>query len=340
MVLHAEEMRERLESFVGIQDGIGDVRIENVRSMPGGASKETWALDVFYKEHGREHAQPMILRLNRASPLPVAIQPRQEFTVLEAAYREGIPVPRPFWFGDDSLSNPFYLVERIEGETIARRLLRDDDYARARQVVPLQLARILAGIHRIPVEEHGLHTLPKRSQAESPARGELEFYEELFLRLAPEPHPALELGIRWLKEHAPKSDEQVLVHGDYRLGNVMFGPEGVRAILDWELAHLGDPMEDLGWISVRSWRFGNDAKPIGGMGDREDFYQAYSKAGGYPLDRARINYWEIFGNLKWGIICILQAIPFLEGTSKSIELGSLGRRTAEMELELLNLIEG
>ena len=128
------------------------------------------------------------------------------------------------------------------------------------------------------------------------------------------------------------------MHGDYRIGNVIFGPEGVRAILDWELAHVGDPAEDLGWMCVRAWRFGSDDKPAGGIGTREELFAAYEDAGGAPVDPARVRFWEVFGNLKWAIICIAQARTHLDGMVRSVELASLGRRTAETEIELLHLI--
>ena len=116
--------------------------------------------------------------------------------------------------------------------------------------------------------------------------------------------------------------------------------EGARAILDWELAHIGHPMEDLGWVCVRSWRFGNDDLPVGGVGTREEFWRAYEAAGGAPVDPDRVRFWEAFGNLRWGIICISQARAYLDKLSRSVELASIGRRTAETEWELLNLMEG
>jgi len=128
------------------------------------------------------------------------------------------------------------------------------------------------------------------------------------------------------------------VHGDFRIGNVIFGPEGLRAVLDWELAHVGDPMEDLGWLCVRSWRFGADAQPVGGLCQREEFFAAYARAGGAPVDPAAVRWWEVFGNCKWAIICVMQARSFVDG-ARSVELASLGRRVAEMELELLSLTE-
>ena len=130
-----------------------------------------------------------------------------------------------------------------------------------------------------------------------------------------------------------------MVHGDFRIGNVIFGPEGLRAVLDWELAHVGDPFDDLGWLCVRSWRFGADGNPVGGLCERERFFAAYERAGGGRVDATAVRWWETFGNLKWAIMCIMQAKTFLDGAVRSVELASLGRRVAEMELELLALME-
>jgi aminoglycoside phosphotransferase (APT) family kinase protein len=264
---------------------------------------------------------------------------RHEFMVIRAAFEEHVPVPEVFWVSEDPavLGSAFFIMERVEGETLARRLLRDDTYARAREVMPVQLADILAKIHRIDPVKHKLDFLA--APGDNAALTEVKRYEENFRRLALEPHPAFELAFRWLLKRVPKTPRKALVHGDYRIGNVIFGPEGVRSILDWELAHLGDPMEDVGWMCVRAWRFGNDQKPVGGLGTHEDFFRAYEKASGTAVDPDSARFWEVFGNLRWGIITISQARTHIDGFVKSVELASIGRRTAETELELLNLIE-
>jgi aminoglycoside phosphotransferase (APT) family kinase protein len=262
-----------------------------------------------------------------------------EFRVLEAAHAEGVLVPKPYFLGDDSLGVPFFIVERIEGETIPRKLFRDPNYSHARQVMTQQLGARLAHIHRVPLEQYSLAELPAPQDGRSPAEEEIRRFEEMYRTMARAPHPALELAFRWLRHHLPPEQERVLVHGDYRMGNLIFGPEGLRAILDWELAHIGDPMEDLGWMCVRSWRFGNDHLPVGGVGLREEFWRAYEEAGGYPVDPARVHFWEIFGNLRWGVICLNMTQPFLDGQNSSVELAAIGRRTAETEWELLHLME-
>ncbi len=333
-------MQHRLAAFIARHVGVDAVTVSGLRRLPGGASRETWALDVQYERDGARHCLGLVLRRDPAAAATQA-QRREEFQLLQAAAAAGVPVPRVRWLADesDTLGAPFFLMDRIEGETLARRLLRDDAYAQARRVMTEQLGRILAAIHRIDPAQRGLDFLARPAAGESPARNELDRFEQIFRFIAPDPHPAFELAFRWLRQRVPPGDECVVVHGDYRIGNVMFGPEGVRAILDWELAHVGDPMEDLGWMCVRSWRFGNDSKPVGGIGLREELFGAYEAAGGVPVDPERVRFWEVLGNLKWAIMTIMQAKTHLDGHVKSIELASLGRRTAEMELELLNLID-
>ncbi len=335
-----DDLRERLERFIATATGAAEVRIDGLRKLPGGASRQTWSLDVVYRVDDAETRLPLVLRRDPGNST-LNTQRSEEFRVQEAAYAEGVPVPRPYWVSADAavLGSPSYLMERVDGETLPRRLLRDDVYAPARAVMLGQLAEILARIHRIDVARHQLGFLPTPPAGESPALAELDRYEQIFRGIAPEPHPAFELAFRWLRARLPSGVEATLVHGDYRIGNVIFGPEGVRAVLDWELAHIGDPAEDLGWLCVRAWRFGSDDKPAGGIGTRTELFEAYERAGGRAVDPARVRFWEVFGNLKWAIICIAQSRTHLDGLVRSVELASLGRRTAETELELLDLLE-
>jgi|YelNatPaOPRAMG01_1025707.scaffolds.fasta_scaffold00970_9 aminoglycoside phosphotransferase (APT) family kinase protein len=336
--MEASEMTERLGGFIRRQGRFSEVKIENLRRMPGGASREIWSFDAIMKSHEGTVRRAMVLRRDPGQH-KIDTNRRHEFLVLRAAFEEGLPVPEVFWFSEDpaELGAPFFIMAKVEGETIARRLLRDDMYARARAAMPAQLARILAGIHRIDPARHKLDFLA--APGPNAALTEIQRYEDTFRKLALEPHPAFELAFRWLYAHVPKTPRTTLVHGDYRIGNVIFGPEGVRAILDWELAHLGDPLEDIGWMCTRAWRFGADHNPVGGLGQREDFFRAYEEASGIPIDRESAHFWEVFGNLKWGIITISQARTHLDGFVHSVELASIGRRTVETELELLNLIE-
>jgi aminoglycoside phosphotransferase (APT) family kinase protein len=334
------EMEERLATFIACQVDVERVEVSGLHRLAGGASREIWSVDVRYQQDGASVNLPLVLRRDPGATA-LGSQRRDEFELLRAAAAAGVPVPGVYWLADDpaTLGAPFFVMDRIEGETLARRLLRDDAYADARRVMTGQLGRILAAIHRIDRVAHQLTSLAEPPAGESPAHGELERYEQIFRAITPDPHPAFELAFRWLRQRLPHGDERVVVHGDYRIGNVIFGPEGVRAILDWELAHVGDPMEDLGWLCVRSWRFGNDDKPVGGIGMREELFRAYAAASGSVVDPERVRFWEVLGNLKWGIMTIIQAKTHLDRVVNSVELASLGRRTAEMELELLLLMD-
>lgn len=322
------------------RQGLGQVTITNARPMAGGATHETWSLDAQgTRPDGAAERLALVMRADATSNVgAMALDRAAEYGVLRAAFAAGVPVPEPLFLGDDSLGMPFFLMRRVEGETVARRLLRDERYAQARQMLSGQLAQALAQTHRIPLAQPDLPPLPAPPPDQSPAADELRRWERIYRANTPDPHPTFELAFRWCARHLPEVAERTLVHGDYRVGNVIFGPEGLRAVLDWELAHVGDPMEDIGWLCVRSWRFGADHLPIGGIGRREAFIQAYEAAGGQPVDRERMHFWEVFGNLKWGVITVMQMRSFLDGRSPSFELGANGRRTAETEWELLRLI--
>lgn len=331
-----DELAPRLRRYLADATGARDVAVTGLRRVPGGASRETWAFDAAFDGGA---PRPLILRRDPGRT-SVGSDRALEFRVLRAAYAAGVAVPEVLWLGDDPavLDGRFFVMERIEGETLARRLLREPAYAEARRRMPQQLGAILARIHAVPLDDSGLDELPGRRDDDHPAALELARYEQLYRALAPEPHPVIEYGFRWLGRRLPSSRRRVLVHGDYRVGNVMFGPDGVRVVLDWEQAHVGDPMEDLGWMCVRAWRFGSPL-PVGGIGERPDFFRAYEEAGGDPVDPEVVRFWEALGDLKWAVICIAQAKTFLDGGVKSVELASIGRRTAEAEHDLLELMD-
>jgi aminoglycoside phosphotransferase (APT) family kinase protein len=227
-------------------------------------------------------------------------------------------------------------MDRLEGESVGRRVVREPALAAARQALPRQMGEQLARIHALPPE--GLDFLPRPAAGLSAAQTAVERSAEQLWGLG-EPHPALELALRWLRRNAPPCAAPVLVHGDFRVGNLMVGPEGLVGVFDWEFAHVGDPAEDLAWPCVRSWRFGQDDLRLGGVGHVNDFLEAYQRAGGRAVEASSLRYWEVLGNLRWAVGCIAQAHRHLSGQARSVELASLGRRACEMELELLDLIE-
>jgi aminoglycoside phosphotransferase (APT) family kinase protein len=306
------------------------VTIEALRRLTGGASRETWSFDARTAD-GTHHA--LVLRRDPGSNVGSADR-STEFRLLQAAGAAGVPVPTVRFMLDeaDDLGDGF-VMDRIEGETIPRRILRDEEYATARLGLTAACGKIAAQIHAVDAA-----TLPKL-MVQGP-REQIDQYRVVLDTLG-EPHPAFELGLRWLEDHLPETAADAppqLVHGDFRNGNFIVGPEGIRAVLDWELSHLGDPVEDLGWLCVKSWRFGNVDGTVGGFGSTDELLAAYVDAGGAPVTAEHLRYWETFGTLKWGVICEMQCFAHLQGLVRSVELAALGRRIAETEWDLLELI--
>jgi aminoglycoside phosphotransferase (APT) family kinase protein len=253
-----------------------------------------------------------------------------EAALIDRAGRAGVPVPgvRCVLEPVDELGSGF-VMDRIPGETIARKILRDERFAGVRPRLARQCGEILAAIHRVDAGELKL--------AVSPPRALLEQYRALYDGYD-QPHPVFELAFRWLEERAPAEVDPRLVHGDFRNGNLVIGSDGVRAVLDWELAHLGDPMEDLGWICVNSWRFGQIDQAVGGFGSREDMFAGYRDAGAGTVDPECVRWWETFGSLRWGIMCMTMYQIFRGGLDRSVERAAIGRRCSETEIDLLDLI--
>jgi len=223
---------------------------------------------------------------------------------------------------------PYLLMERLDGETIPRRLLRDPALAEVRAALPYALGRILAAIHAIDVT--GLADVPVLDAVEDLVR----VYHGL-----DEPRPSVEIGLRWLASRRPASGAVSLVHGDFRNGNLVVDASGVRGVLDWELAHVGDPVEDLGWLCVRAWRFGS-AEPVGGFGPRSELLRGYAEGGGRVPAADTLHWWEVFGTLRWLVLCRLQAERARSGAERSVELTVLGRRVCEQEHDLLAMVGG
>lgn len=336
-----EEIGAALAPLVASASGAATATLTDVRTMTGGAAREAWSMvaSLEWPEGRRDDRRLVALFFRPASGLR-AFSAAEEFRLLQAARASGVPVAPPLFAGE-ALGRPFYVMEHVDGETIGRRLVRDERFAAARGRLTSELAAALAAIHRVPLDRPGLAFLPRPEAGRSIAESELERLEQLYRATAVDPHPAFEIAFRWLRRNRPASPHVALVHGDFRIGNVMVDPErGLRAVLDWELAHVGDPDEDLGWVCVRSWRFGNDRLPCGGVGTREQWIEAYARAAGRPVDPRALRFWELFGNLRWGVFTLLQLRGFLDGVAPNVELAAIGRRAAETEWEILNLIEG
>jgi aminoglycoside phosphotransferase (APT) family kinase protein len=321
-----EGMAAGIAEVLAERTGEGPPKVELTR-IPGGASRETWLVDAGERRY-------VLRRDPKGSEALVPIG--DEFALVRAAAAASVPVPEPLAFEPDGgrFETPGMLMAEVEGTSVAPRILRKPEYEAARERLPGQLAEALAAIHAI--EPASLDGVLPQSGAD-PALAQIEEWERQ-LDLIGDPLPAVELGLRWLRANAPDPAEPGLVHGDFRLGNFIVDEGGLAAVIDWELAHLGDPAEDVGWLCIRSWRFGNDELLVGGVEELEPFLAAYEAAGGTPFEPERLRYWEVLGNVKWAVICARQAHDHLSGVRRSHELASLGRRICEPEWDMLELM--
>jgi aminoglycoside phosphotransferase (APT) family kinase protein len=308
-----------------LHDRLGPVTIEGLTRMSGGASRETWAFNAI-----RADGSPAELVLRRDPPgrpsEPGAMG--REALAITAAGVAGLAAPEVLLWtdGPEMWGSAGLVMRRVDGETIARRVLRDATYQQARGALVGQLGQFAAGLHALEVTD----------DFPAPAPEPLAELRAL-LATFDQASPVFEMALQALEAEQPPVRGPVLVHGDLRLGNLIVGPEGLRAVIDWERVHVGDPAEDLGWLCVKAWRFGAGA-PVAGLGTREELLAAYRGAGGADISLDELRWWETLGTLRWGVICMAQAQAHLSGAQRSVELAAIGRRVAEQEWDLLLIL--
>jgi len=313
------EMREALQPHLSAILG-REVEVADPVLLACGASKEAWAVDADGERLLVRRAAGGVIHKHTLSLA-------DEFEVLRAAHEAGVKVPRPYGYIADLEGREAFVMERLEGETIGRRIVRKDELAGARRALPAQMADELAKIHAIP---------PSRLPflGETRVEGMVEELDEVG-----EPHPAIELGLWWLRENRPPARDSVVAHGDFRIGNLVVGDHGIVGVLDWEFAHVDDPVRDLAFSLVRAWRFGVPEKRLGGIGDVEPYLALYNELTGLDVRPEELDYWELAGNVAWAIGCVTQAQRHLTGQDRSVELAILGRLGVEVEYEICRLLE-
>jgi len=252
-----------------------------------------------------------------------------EAAMLGAAAAAGVPVARVLAVFEPggALELPALLLEALPGESLGPRLLRDDRYVGARERLAAQCGEILARLHSVPIDAvPGLHPVDPIQRC----------YD--VLDALPERHPAFELVLRKLALTRPRPRPHTIVHGDFRLGNLLIDERGITAVLDWEVVHLGDPLEDLGWPCVPAWRFGGP-EPVAGAGSYQQLLHAYRAAGGDEVTLPELLWWQTAGTVWWGVLCHVQAGRHLSGATRSVELAAIGRRACEQEWDALAMME-
>ena len=301
--------------------------IQNLQPLTGGASKEIWKFEV--KSDSR--SEKFILRKGSGIEGPMAIKTSDEAKIQKTVISLGAPVPEII--SVSSVEEPLgdaYIMKFVEGESIARKVLRDKEYKEALKGLAFQCGESIAKIHQADINNFSF--LPKKTVSE-----QLTDLYQTYVSFN-QPSPVFEYTHLWLQKQNFGELNDALVHGDFRLGNIIVDENGLQSIIDWELAHIGNPLQDLGWICGNSWRFGNTDKVVGGFGDLEDLLDGYNSVSEYKVNKEIVKAWQVFGTFRWGVICLIQASAHLSGSVNSVEKAAIGRRVSETELDIVDLL--
>ncbi len=311
----------------------GHQKIAEYEQLTAGASQQTFRILVESEAGSSQFA------LRRAQPgaqgetAPGQVGLNTEALLLQTARQAGIPVPEVIHVlqEEDGLGEGF-LMQWLEGETLGQRIVSSDSLASVRPQLARQCGEILARVHGIALHDKLVDALPTVTPA-ALVEDTWKIYRELRV-----PAPMIDFSARWLLEHLPESPRQTLVHGDFRNGNLMIDETGIRAVLDWELAQIGDPVRDLGWLCVNSWRFGRADLPVGGFGRVEDLLQGYRSVSGIAVSQEDLRFWQVFGSFWWSVTTLMMAATWRSGETPSLERPVIGRRSSEAQMDCVNLL--
>ncbi len=327
-----DDTRKGLAEFLS-REWSSPVEVENLRIASAGARRR----NVLFEARRGKETLALVATIIPTRAMQV-METAVEASVLRLAEESGMPVPHVHAVCEDDqfVGGPFFVTSRIDGETIPRRVLR---LVESRPGLGEKLARqcgeALARLHSVDAARAPVQLA--RPDLEAPAVFALRTLEPQLGGLL-QPSAPFELAFRWLARHPPPAPERLcVVHGDFRNGNMIVGEDGLRAALDWEVSRIGDPMEDLGWLCQRMWRFRNDALEVGGFGRRVDLAAGYREAGG-SFHEASFHWWKTIATLRWGIGLAGQAAAHLDSSVPSIVMAASGRRIAELEYDTLMLL--
>lgn len=330
---------DAFSTFIARQSGARDVRVMAFDKLSGGAIQDNFGLTLELDGGTRPGRQAFVVRQDAPSGVSESLSRPEEFRVLQAAFRAGVTAPEPLWLCEDPeiSGRVFYVMARAAGTASPRKLVKADFSEAQRRNLVRRLGFELATLHTVRPPQGSLTFLTLPDPAH-PALSRVALYRR-YLNEIGEPHPLLEWALNWLEDHAPEPGPTVLCHCDFRTGNYMVEGDRLTAVLDWEFAAWSDPCEDLGWLCCRSWRFGEEDREVGGVGEKQDLLDGYREASGIDLAPAVVSYWEVMALVRWALIALQQARRHMSGEQRSLELALTGRMVAQMEFDLLNQIQ-
>ncbi|HUI24648.1 MAG TPA: phosphotransferase family protein [Candidatus Kryptonia bacterium] len=329
--------RERLRDYLAARvPAAGDVVVNRLERTGGGASRETWLIDAEWTEAGERLVRRLIIRRDPTASL-LESDRRTEFQVLCAAGKIGIPVPQMYWLEEDPrwLDRPFMVMERLPGVAPPVVVPLTESEA-TRRALAEQFVAHLARIHRADWDALGLHFLGVPASGHEAARTQLAWWEREYHRQKLEERPVLATALHWLASHLPERSEIVLVHADYRAGNFLYEGDRITAILDWEMAHLGDPMEDLAWAVLKFYSTGDFCQ---GLLTHDEMVAAYTRAGGMAVDLDRLFFYEVLGAVKMAVICLTGVRSFCEARTCETVNALVGLMVPRLEADLIDKLQ-
>jgi aminoglycoside phosphotransferase (APT) family kinase protein len=329
--LEESTIRKRLCEFIARAAGATSVTLVAVERMSGGAVQENWALDVEANGEPRR----WVMRADAAAAVLESSSRAQEFAVLKAMHAADVRAPEPLFLCTDSAvtGRPFFIMERLPGVAAGHKITRDPRLVPDPAGLARELAENLARVHRIGPAYPGLEFLKTMR-----ARENIAHYRS-YLATLPRAYPVLEWGLRWCEINAPAREDTTFIHRDYRTGNYLVHNGHLAGVLDWEFPAYGNPLEDVGWMCARCWRFARPDLPVGGIAQLEDFLPEYERASGRTVAPQDLAYWQVMAHLRWAVIALQQVERHLSGTEPCLELALTGHIIGQLELEILNLTE-
>lgn len=330
-----EQHKAALADWIATQAGAQTVTIGSMKKLSGGAIQENWALEADVSGGQLEGPIRLVVRTDAPSGVAVSLGRPQEFALFRAAFEAGVTVPEPLWLDEAGAvtGTPLFVMRRVDGQAAGHKLVKDDHAGGGREALAEALGRELARIHSLRPGATGLEFLPP--PPENPALAWVADFRA-YLDQHPESHPVIEWGLRWLERNAPAPlAPLVLLHNDFRVGNVMVDAQGVSGVLDWEFASWGDARADLGWFCAPCWRFGARERAAGGIGSQEAFLRGYRAAGGLAFGDHEVRYWEVMATVRWAIIALQQADRCVRGGEASLELALTAHLIPDLELDIL-----
>jgi aminoglycoside phosphotransferase (APT) family kinase protein len=295
-----------------------DIAVDRLERISGGASRETYRFRLGWREAGEARERQLILRRDPPASL-IDTERRVEFEAYRAFAGSAVPVPEMLWLEEasEALEHPFFIAEELTGFQAAPQMLFSGAYDAVLPKVAQRKWTILGEIARADPIALGLDRWMPAPALDDCWRRELAHWEAILDKDEAEPLPIARAAIRWLKANPPPPAQKLaVVHGDYRTGNFLYDPAGdIHGVLDWEMAHLGDPLEDLAWGFNPVWQFGRPGLE-GGLVAKTDAVAIWEQASGLKADPAALHWWTLFNCVKGQAIWVGSARAFIDGGNK------------------------